>query len=212
MDHNQSRPSELEPTPKKKSTLVADILDYIEIFVVAICIVITIFSFSGFRLCTVDGPSMENTLLHGERLITSGLFYTPERGDVVVFHQTSDTTSGYNKPIVKRVIATEGQWVSIDFTEGVVYVGDSLDTMKPLDEPYTLTPTNTSEGIAFPLQVSEGCLFVMGDNRNGSKDSRHPEIGLVDKREVLGKVVFLFVPGTNEGEEEQDFDRIGVVD
>jgi signal peptidase I len=66
--------------------------------------------------------------------------------------------------------------------------------------------------MTFPLYVEEGCLFVMGDNRNGSKDSRDPEIGLVDKREVLGKVIFLFLPGTNKGEYPQDFGRIGVID
>lgn len=164
-----------------------------------------------FRVVIVSGTSMNNTLLDGDYLLLlSRTFYQdPQPGDVIVASKQSYDNGA---PIVKRVIATEGQWVSIDFTEGVVYVGDSLDTMKPLDEPYTMTPTNASEGIAFPLQVSKGCLFVMGDNRNGSKDSRHPEIGLVDKREVLGKVVFLFVPGTNEGETEQDFGRIGVVD
>ena len=164
-----------------------------------------------FRVVIVSGTSMNNTLMDGDYLLLlSTTFYKdPQPGDVIVASKQSYDNGA---PIVKRVIATEGQWVDIDFVEGIVYVGDSLDTLKPLDEPYTMTPTNTSEGIEFPLRVSNGCLFVMGDNRNGSKDSRHPEIGLVDKREVLGKVFFLFIPGTNEGKVEQDFGRIGVVD
>ena len=195
MDHNQSRPSELEPTPKKKSTLVADILDYIEIFVVAICIVITIFSFSGFRLCTVDGPSMENTLLHGERLITSGLFYTPERGDVVVFHQTSDTTSGYNKPIVKRVIGLPGDTVSIDYRTWTVTVTDKDGNVTVVDEPYRkLVDSNPYPSTPVTTYVEEGTVFVMGDNRNHSADSRDARIGLVDTRRILGKVVLRVTP------------------
>jgi len=92
-----------------------------------------------------------------------------------------------------------------------VYVGDDLDHMDPLEEPYTKTLTTLDEGTVFPLQVSEGCVFVLGDNRAGSKDSRDPEIGLIDEREILGKVIFLFIPGTNYGREEMDFGRIGVV-
>ena len=163
-----------------------------------------------FRVVVVSGTSMNSTLLDGDYLLLlSSTFYRdPQQGDIIVASKHSFDNGA---PIVKRVIATAGQWVNIDFTNGIVYVGDSLDDMQPLEEPYTLTPTNTSEGIEFPLKVSTGCLFVMGDNRNGSKDSRHPEIGLVDEREVLGKVVFLFVPGTNEGKEKQDFGRIGVV-
>ncbi len=164
-----------------------------------------------FRVVVVSGTSMNSTLLDGDYLLllSSTFYQNPQYGDIIVASKESFDNGA---PIVKRVIATEGQWVNIDFKNGVVYVGDSRDHMLPLEEPYTLTPTTVSEGVTFPLQVSEGCLFVMGDNRNGSKDSRHPEIGLVDKREVLGKVFFLFVPGTNEGEVTQDFGRIGVVD
>ena len=169
-----------------------------------------------FRVVVVSGTSMNSTLLDGDYLLllSSTFYHNPQYGDIIVASKESFDNGA---PIVKRVIATEGQWVNIDFEHGVVYVGNSLDTMVPLDEPYTLTPTTVKEGTVFPLQVSEGCLFVMGDNRNGSKDSRHPEIGLVDKREVLGKVFFLFLPGTNGTDingrpnEPQDFGRIGVV-
>lgn len=94
--------------------------------------------------------------------------------------------------------------MDIDFAAGVVYVDGAA-----LEEPYTFTSTNLSEGVEFPQTVREGCLFVMGDNRNLSKDSRSPEIGQIDRREVLGKALFLFFPGNNGGEEERKFDRIG---
>ena len=159
-----------------------------------------------FRVVVVSGTSMNNTLLDGDYLLllSSTFYQKPQYGDIIV---ASEDSFDNGSPIVKRVIATEGQVVNIDFDKGIVYVDG-----KALDEPYTLTPTTTSEGVEFPLTVDEGCLFVMGDNRNGSKDSRHPEIGLVDKREVLGKVFFLFLPGTNYGEFSQDFSRIGVID
>lgn len=164
-----------------------------------------------FRVVVVSGTSMNSTLLDGDYLLllSNTLYHNPQQGDIIVASKQSFDNGA---PIVKRVIATEGQWVDIDFAKGIVYVGDSQDDMHPLDEPYTYTPTNAKEGVEFPLKVSPGCLFVMGDNRNNSKDSRHPEIGMLDKREVLGKVFFLILPGTNEGHEKQDFGRIGVVD
>ena len=80
-----------------------------------------------------------------------------------------------------------------------------------LDEPYTLTATTVMEGVTFPITVDDGCVFVMGDNRINSKDSRSHEIGLIDTREILGKAVFLFFPGTNRNAVSRDFGRIGVV-
>ncbi len=159
-----------------------------------------------FRVVVVSGTSMNNTLYDGDwLLVLSNTFYQdPEYGDVIVASKQSFDNGA---PIVKRVIATEGQKVDIDFVSGTVYVDDVA-----LSESYTLTPTNEQEGVSFPLVVEEGCLFVMGDNRNGSKDSRHPEIGQIDKREVLGKVFFLFFPGTNYDRVARDYARIGVVE
>ena len=158
------------------------------------------------RIIVVDGPSMESTLLNGDYMLLVGnMFYkNPSYGDIVV---VSKQAYDNGKPIVKRVIATEGQTVDIDFNEGVVYVDGVA-----LDEPYTKTLTALKEGTTFPLVVEEGKVFVMGDNRNNSKDSRSTQIGLVDKREVLGKVTFILFPGTGMGGTEQrDFSRIGVV-
>lgn len=158
-----------------------------------------------FRIIVVSGPSMKMTLLDGDYLLLiSNLFYRePEKGDVVVVSkQDYDNV----KPIVKRVIATEGQIVDMDFANGIVYV-DGL----PLEEDYINTPTNLDEGSVFPQIVEEDHVFVMGDNRNNSKDSRSLEIGQVDKREVLGKVALLMVPGTDHGAEARDVHRIGTV-
>ena len=158
-----------------------------------------------FRVVVVSGPSMYDTLWDGDwlLLISNAFYQEPEFGDIVVVCQDS-----YNdgEPIVKRVIATEGQTVDIDFDAGVVYV-DGI----ALQEDYTYTPTNMQEGVAFPLTVEEGCIFVLGDNRNRSKDSRSPEIGLVDKREVLGKAFLLMIPGNDGGQLERQFSRIGVL-
>ena len=158
-----------------------------------------------FRIIVVSGPSMKMTLLDGDYLLLiNNLFYRePEKGDVVV---VSKQEYDNGKPIVKRVIATEGQIVDMDFVNGIVYV-DGL----PLEEDYINTPTNLDEGSVFPQIVEENHVFVMGDNRNNSKDSRSLEIGQIDKREILGKVALLMVPGTDHGAEARDVHRIGTV-
>ena len=158
-----------------------------------------------FRIVIVQGPSMKNTLLDGDYLLllSNNLYPNPKYGDIVVASK-DDFKNG--EPIIKRVIATEGQTVDIDFEAGVVYV-DGI----ALVEPYTLTPTNLAEGITFPIVVEDGCLFVMGDNRNESKDSRNPEIGQVDKRYILGKAIFLILPGTDDGAVQAQYSRIGVI-
>lgn len=164
------------------------------------------------RVVVVSGTSMNRTLLDGDYLIVlSNAFYRePQQGDIVV---VSKETFDDGDPIVKRVIATEGQTVDINFELGIVFVDG-----QPLEEPYTNTATNTKEGMSFPLTVEEGCVFCLGDNRNVSRDSRDPAIGQIAEEEILGKVVFLFLPGTNGTDvfgrpnEPRDFTRIGVVD
>ena len=158
-----------------------------------------------FRVIIVSGSSMHSTLIDGDYLLlVSNLFYQqPQYGDIIVAGKKSFDNGA---PIIKRVIATEGQTVDIDFDEGIVFVDGVA-----LDEPYTYTPTNVSEGMEFPLVVEDNCIFAMGDNRNRSKDSRHPEIGQIDKREILGKALFLFLPGVDKGHSGPDFDRIGAI-
>ena len=158
-----------------------------------------------FRMVIVSGSSMEKTLVDGDCLLLLGnVFYTsPEKGDIVVISKHSYDDG---KSIIKRIIATEGQVVDIDFDSGIVYVDG-----KALDEPYTNTPTNLDEGVLFPLTVDEGCVFVLGDNRNVSKDSRSAEIGLIDCREIVGKVICLLFPGNSKGNVIRDFNRIGAV-
>ena len=158
-----------------------------------------------FRVIVVSGSSMYSTLVDGDYLLLlSNVFYhEPENGDIVVI---SKETFDNGKPIVKRVIATEGQTVDIDFEQGIVYVDG-----KALQEDYIHSPTTVDEGMAFPLTVEEGCIFVLGDNRGVSLDSRNPDIGQIDTREVLGKALFLMYPGTHYGQIHQDFDRLGVI-
>jgi signal peptidase I len=158
-----------------------------------------------FRVVIVSGSSMYDSLIHGDLLLLlSNTFYAePEYGDIIVL-STESFDNG--TPIVKRVIATEGQTVDIDFEAGIVYVDGVA-----LDEPYTHTPTTTSGGTQFPLTVEAGCIFVLGDNRNESRDSRYPEIGQVDKREVLGKAILLMMPGSGKYGTEFDLERIGVI-
>ena len=188
-----------EPETKRPSFL-SSIFDYVEIFAFAICAVILIFSFA-IRLCKVEGPSMEKTLIADEMLVVSNVFYTPQRGDIIVFHQTGTL----NEPIVKRVIATGGEIININFDTWTVEITDTDGKTFVYDEPYMYLDcgyaTMTSSHI-YPYKVPEGCLFVMGDNRNHSTDSRGETIGLVDERRVLGKVIFRLTP----------LDKIGTVD
>ena len=123
-----------------------------------------------------------------------------QHGDIVVLRK--DTF--LEEPIVKRVIATEGQTVDIDFVSGAVYVDGEL-----LEEDYINEPTYVEEGTEFPLTVPEGSIFVMGDNRNHSSDSRSSDLGTVDTRYVIGKAVFLLFPGADEATGQRDFGRIG---
>ena len=158
-----------------------------------------------FRVVVVSGGSMNDTLINGDYLILlNNVFYgEPKQGDIIVASKDSFKNG---EPIIKRVIATEGQEVDIDFEAGIVYVDGVA-----LEEDYIKMPTTLQEGVQFPLTVDEGCIFVLGDNRDGSKDSRNPEIGLIDTREVLGKAFFLILPGEDNFTKSRDFSRIGAV-
>lgn len=189
---------------RQKMTWQRSLLTYLHDLVFLLAAIIVVFLLV-FRVVVVSGRSMNNTLYDGDYLLLlSNMFYrSPRQGDVIVASKDSFKDGA---PIVKRIIATEGQTVDIDFDRGVVIVDG-----KELDEPYTRTLTTRDEGMDFPQTVPEGCVFVLGDNRDDSKDSRHMDIGFIRKEEIMGKVIFLFFPGTNYGQHSQDFGRIGAV-
>ena len=172
---------------KQKPSVLRDFIEIIDAVVVAVVAAVLILSLV-FRTGYVDGPSMTSTMLDGDRYIVSGLFYTPKVGDIVVF-QPEARNNDYSL-WVKRVIATEGQTVNIN-GDGEVYVDGQLIAEPYLDGHQVTYPKSYSK-ISFPLTVQPGEVFVMGDNRLDSKDSR--DIGCVDIRKILGRVMFRFYP------------------
>ena len=171
--------------------------------VAAVLIITLVFTFA-VRMMGVSGPSMIPTLQDGDRLIVinAALCGTYRVGDIVIARKESFD----EKPIVKRVIATGGQTVDIDFDLGRVYVDGAL-----LEEEYINDLTYLEEGTEFPLTVPEGSVFLMGDNRNHSSDSRDERLGPVDERLIIGKAVFLLFPGKDYLTEKRDLSRIGLL-
>ena len=160
------------------------------------------------RMSRVEGGSMNPTLVNHDRmLLLSNVWYSePQRGDVVVARVPSFSS----EPIVKRVIAVAGDTVDIDFACGIVYVNGQA-----LDEPYVQELTHDdfgAEGIQLPLVVKKNHVFLMGDNRNDSYDSRYRGIGQVDERCILGKAIFITMPGKDPDTGDRDFSRFGFLD
>ena len=189
---------------EKQTAKGRDLYEWVQSLVGSVLVVVAIFTFV-IRMMGVDGHSMLNTLQHGDRLlvVNSMLYHDYKYGDIVILRKNGVFD---DDPIVKRVIAVEGQTVDIDFAEGIVYVDGEA-----LEEDYIREPTYTAEGTEFPLTVPEGSIFVMGDNRNGSSDSRDYRLGTVDTRYVIGKAAFLIFPGPDYETEKRDFKRIGVI-
>ena len=180
---------------KKGGTAAREIFDWVELLAIATAAVIILFTFF-LRVAVVVGPSMEDTLIANDVILLSNLFYEPEQGDIIVFQ--SKLLDEY-EPIVKRVIATENQTVSIDYetwtvtVDGVELKEDYVKRELKIMKPY-------SNYLEFPYTVPEGKIFVMGDNRNSSMDSRDRQIGCVDKRFVLGKLLYRMYPFSKIGE------------
>lgn len=192
------------PTREKKES--SFLFDALETFAWSLAILLLIFTFV-LRLCRVEGSSMENTLFEGENLLLYSLFYEPQQDDIIVFHLT-DEKDNLEKTLVKRVIATGGQTVEIDFknnkitVEGVPYADEHAvlknTADKIVDEYLYFRPDWNYDGITdtMTLTVPEGHIFVLGDNRNFSRDSRDESIAFVDERCVLGKVIVRIAPFT----------------
>ncbi len=181
---------------KKKPGPLSALFDYLEIFAYSAMAVILLFTFCT-RLTSVVGPSMQDTLYEGQKLLISDLFYSPKQGDIVVYHELGL----YNEPIIKRVIATEGQVVDIDFDTWTVTVDGVV-----VEEDYIkLEGMKRTSDLTYPRTVPENCLFVMGDNRYHSSDSRSSQMGqngFIDERQILGRVICRLTP----------FDLFGPVD
>lgn len=169
---------------EEKGSPVRELYEWLETVVFSVVAVVLVFTFFC-RTVGVDGSSMEPTLHHGDRVVISHLLYRPAPGDIVVITQPNSA----DVPIIKRIVADEGQIVSIDFEAGTVWVDGQA-----LEEPYTLEPTYLSRDVQFPVEVPPGCVFVLGDNRNRSLDSRDSGIGMIDKQYILGKAVFRLFP------------------
>lgn len=178
-----------------KIDLTSSVFEWIELFVFSFSLVLIIMTFA-VRHSPVIGSSMAHTLEEKDILLVSGVMYKPEQNDVIVFQSP---TVGYDEPLVKRIIAVGGQEINIDFITWAVLVnGEKLDeTYVNYEEGRNMLSSN----IQFPLIIPEGYVFVMGDNRNHSLDSRNTLVGLVDERYIIGRVIFRVYP----------FDKIGPV-
>ena len=193
-----------ESTPAQRPDRLEDtVYDWARSLIAAVVGVVLLFTFL-VRLIGVSGPSMQNTLYTGDRiLVLNSLLCDFQPGDVVV-------VNAYNAPLdetlVKRIIAVGGQTVDIDFITGTVYVDGEA-----LDEPYIKEPTYTADGVSFPLTLEEDEVFIMGDNRNHSTDSRSIQLGPVKEGYIQGKAVFLLFPGVTPDTEKRDWSRIGFI-
>ena len=165
------------------------LLEWYEALISAARVLVLVCSFF-FRIIPVDGEAMVYTLENGDKLIVWGAGYEPQRGDVVIV----DSYTSYGRPLVKRVIAKGGDTISIDYAAGTVKVNG-----KVLEEDYIAEPTYLGYDVEFPYTVPEGTVFVMGDNRNASLDSRSSYVGCIDEQDILGKVLLCFLPFSDFG-------------
>ena len=185
----------------KQNNTISTIYEWLDSIVISVITVIILFAFV-FRVVSIFGDSMNNTLQNGDRIVIFNLFYTPKQGDVIVVSRnvsnSAADSSRSKEPIIKRVIATEGQVVDIKYDEngvGHVFVdGKQYGDSHIKESMYDVFIQNP---VSFPQTVPQGHVFVLGDNRNNSLDSRSADIGnngMIDIRYVLGKALFRFLP------------------
>lgn len=173
--------------PQEKTSFAADCYGFLKTFTALLLVVVILFPFC--QVITVDGTSMVPTLADHDQLLLQKAGYKPEAGDIVVLRKDFAHVAG---PVVKRVVATEGQTVEIDYRTSTLYVDG-----QPVEEPYL------GEAMVHPTDpalqqtcwtIPQGEVFVLGDNRNNSYDSRHVELGPVDEDLIIGKARFVFFP------------------
>ena len=183
----EAGPAGTEGKRKEPESLEGTLYCWAQALISAVVGVVLLFTF-GFRLIGVSGPSMQNTLYTGDRLLVLNAAYCNfQAGDVVVIN---DYNAELDETLVKRIVAVGGQTVDIDFSSGTVYVDG---------------------GIEFPLTLEEDEVFVMGDNRNHSTDSRSDRLGPVKEGYLQGKAVLLLAPGKTPDTNRYDWGRIGLV-
>jgi signal peptidase I len=187
-----------QSTKEKQTRLrpLKELFEWLELIILSTCIVFIFFTVL-LRPARVNGHSMENTLQEYDFLIVSDLFYTPSRGDIIVFDPNPEQSRIFDTSLVKRVIATGGEWIDIDFDNWQVKISSDGVNWEVIPESYVKYMPGVPMRDAsdkYPMQIPNGYLFVMGDNRNGSSDSRSSYLGLVDERYVLGRVYLRLFP------------------
>lgn len=189
-EEGQAQEEALSPQEKFRRS----VLEWVETIVMAIVLVAVVFTFV-VRIITVDGGSMKPTYHDGDRVLVSGFAGEIQKGDIVII------VNALEEPIIKRVVATAGQTVDFDAALGEVTV-DGVPLMGAefgIENGITSVPDVPGQVLEFPQTVPENCVFVLGDNRGNSTDSRYLEVGMVDHRNILGKVIFNVYPFSQAG-------------
>ncbi len=186
---NAQNYQQFDESDSKKKSIKKEILDWVVSIALAVVIALAVRTYI-FTLVRVDGESMVPTLSHGDTLYTNRFLYQPKNGDIIVFRPVNSPET----PYIKRVIATEGQTISIDEASRTVTVDGVV-----LDEPYIAEPMLSGGNMQYPLTIPEGYVFAMGDNRNHSFDSRSTTVGLVPEENIIGEALFRLLPLSDLG-------------